>query len=91
MVGLNKIVRAHDRRKEARRHGAAAQPATDAECAGAARDHPWGPFEAMRMDRILPYLFITAARYAPDFEPELETAMLQSLKILSGFPAARGS
>jgi 60 kDa SS-A/Ro ribonucleoprotein len=25
------------------------------------------------------------------FEPELETAMLQSLKILSGFPAARGT
>ena len=35
--------------------------------------------EAMRTDRILPYRFITAARYAPDFEPELESAMLKSL------------
>ena len=31
-----------------------------------------GAIEAMRVDRILPYRFITAARYAPDFEPELE-------------------
>jgi 60 kDa SS-A/Ro ribonucleoprotein len=29
---------------------------------------------------VLPYRFITAARYAPDFEPELESAMLKSLK-----------
>jgi 60 kDa SS-A/Ro ribonucleoprotein len=35
---------------------------------------------AMRTDRILPYRFITAARYAPDFEPELESAMLKSIK-----------
>jgi 60 kDa SS-A/Ro ribonucleoprotein len=39
-----------------------------------------GAIEAMRVDRILPYRFITAARYAPDFEPELETAMLKSIK-----------
>ena len=36
--------------------------------------------EAMRTDRILPYRFISAARYAPDFEPELESAMLKSIK-----------
>ena len=36
--------------------------------------------DAMRVDRILPYRFITAARYAPDFEPELESAMLKSIK-----------
>lgn len=35
---------------------------------------------AMRTDHILPYRFIAAARYAPDFEPELESAMLKSLK-----------
>ncbi len=35
---------------------------------------------AMRVDRILPYRFIAAARYAPDFEPELEGAMLKSVK-----------
>ncbi|RQH15041.1 TROVE domain-containing protein [Bradyrhizobium sp. RP6] len=39
-----------------------------------------GALEAMRTDRILPYRFITAARYAPDFEPELEAAMLKSVK-----------
>ena len=39
-----------------------------------------GAIEAMRVDRILPYRFITAARYAPDFEPELEFAMLKSIK-----------
>ncbi|OAF09875.1 TROVE domain-containing protein [Bradyrhizobium centrolobii] len=39
-----------------------------------------GTIEAMRTDRILPYRFITAARYAPDFEPELEGAMLKSVK-----------
>jgi hypothetical protein len=35
---------------------------------------------AMRTDRILPYRFIAAARHAPDFESELETAMLKSIK-----------
>jgi len=35
---------------------------------------------AMRTDRILPYRFIAAARHAPDFEPELESAMLKSLE-----------
>lgn len=39
-----------------------------------------GAIEAMRTDRILPYRFITAARYAPDFEPELGAAMLKSVK-----------
>ena len=39
-----------------------------------------GAIEAMRTDRILPYRFITAARYAPDLEPELEAAMLKSVK-----------
>jgi hypothetical protein len=39
-----------------------------------------GAIDAMRTDRVLPYRFITAARYAPDFEPELEAAMLKSIK-----------
>lgn len=42
---------------------------------------------AMRTDRVLPYRFITAARYAPDFEPELEAAMLKSIK---GYARLRG-
>jgi hypothetical protein len=48
--------------------------------AGVARESIARAIEAMRVDRILPYRFITAARYAPDFEPELETAMLKSIK-----------
>jgi 60 kDa SS-A/Ro ribonucleoprotein len=43
--------------------------------------------EAMRTDRVLPYRFITAARYAPDFEEELESAMLKSIK---GYARLRG-
>jgi hypothetical protein len=35
---------------------------------------------AMRAERVLPFRFITAARHAPDFEPELEEAMLKSVK-----------
>jgi hypothetical protein len=42
--------------------------------------------EAMRTDRVLPYRFIAAARYAPDFEPELESAVLKSLKGLVRLP-----
>jgi 60 kDa SS-A/Ro ribonucleoprotein len=42
--------------------------------------------DAMRTDRVLPYRFITAARYAPDFEPELESAMLKSINGLVRLP-----
>ena len=42
--------------------------------------------DAMRTERVLPYRFITAARYAPDFEPELESAMLKSIKGLVRLP-----
>jgi TROVE domain-containing protein len=41
---------------------------------------------AMRTDRILPYRFITAARYTPDFEPELEAAMLKSISGYARLP-----
>jgi hypothetical protein len=34
----------------------------------------------MKTDRVLPFRFITSARYAPDFEPELETAMFKCLE-----------
>ncbi len=50
------------------------------ETAGVPRETIAGAIEAMRVDRILPYRFIAAARYAPDFEPELEDAMLRSVK-----------
>jgi hypothetical protein len=48
--------------------------------AGVARATIAEAIAAMRTDRILPFRFITAARYAPDFEPELEAAMLKSIK-----------
>lgn len=34
----------------------------------------------MKTERVLPYRFITAARYAPQLEPELEIAMFRCLK-----------
>jgi hypothetical protein len=36
--------------------------------------------ERMKTERVLPFRFIAAARYAPQWEPELEKAMLKSLK-----------
>jgi len=35
--------------------------------------------EAIRVDRVLPFRFIAAARYAPQWEPWIERAMFQSL------------
>ncbi len=40
----------------------------------------------MRTDRILPFRFIAAARFAPQMEPELEAAMLRSLEGLLRLP-----
>jgi 60 kDa SS-A/Ro ribonucleoprotein len=51
-----------------------------------ARETIAGAIEAMRVERILPYRFITAARYAPDFEPELEAAMLKSVRGYARLP-----
>jgi TROVE domain-containing protein len=48
--------------------------------AGVPRPTIAAAIEAMRTDRILPFRFIAAARHAPDLEPELESAMLKSLK-----------
>src|SRR3990167_1774537 len=36
-------------------------------------------FEDMDVSRVLPFRFITAARYAPQYEPELEALMLRSI------------
>lgn len=41
---------------------------------------------AMRTDRILPFRFIAAARHAPDFEEELEAAMLKSIAGVERLP-----
>ncbi|MBS0472507.1 MAG: TROVE domain-containing protein [Proteobacteria bacterium] len=48
--------------------------------AGVARKTIADAIAAMRVDRILPYRFIAAARYAPDFEEALQEAMLKSIK-----------
>jgi 60 kDa SS-A/Ro ribonucleoprotein len=34
----------------------------------------------MKTDRVLPFRFITAARYAPDYEPEIEQSMMRCLE-----------
>ncbi|MFT3986153.1 TROVE domain-containing protein [Aestuariivirga sp.] len=47
--------------------------------AGVPREVIAGALSQMRTERVLPFRFITAARHAPDFEPELEQAMLSSL------------
>ena len=48
--------------------------------AGVPRETIAGALAAMRSDRILPFRFIAAARYAPDFEEELEASMLKSIR-----------
>ena len=40
----------------------------------------------MKTDRVLPFRFIAAARYAPQHEPELEQAMFRSLKNQTPLP-----
>lgn len=40
----------------------------------------------MRTDRILPFRFVAAAKYAPQFEPALEKAMIRSVKDMPKLP-----
>ena len=42
--------------------------------------------ENMKVERILPFRFITAARYAPQWEAQIETAMLKCLQGRSKLP-----
>lgn len=44
--------------------------------------------QEMNVERVLPFRFISAARYAPKFEPELEQAMF---KALEGMPKLLGT
>ena len=41
---------------------------------------------AVKVERVLPYRFIAAARYAPNLEPELEQAMFKCLKDQTPLP-----
>lgn len=47
--------------------------------AGVNEDLIWNSLETMKADRILPFRFITAARYAKYYEPVLEKKMLECL------------
>ena len=40
----------------------------------------------LKVERVLPFRFIAAARYAPDYEPELEPAMLKCLSQQARLP-----
>ncbi|RPH75911.1 TROVE domain-containing protein [bacterium] len=42
--------------------------------------------EKMKVDRVLPFRFISAARYAPQWEPQLEVAMLKCLWVQEKLP-----
>lgn len=42
--------------------------------------------KSMKTERVLPFRFITAARYAPQLEPELEQAMFKSIEGLEKLP-----
>ena len=55
--------------------------------AGVERETLATALASMRVDRILPHRFLTAARYASDLEPELEAAML---KAIAGAPRLKG-
>jgi 60 kDa SS-A/Ro ribonucleoprotein len=46
-----------------------------------------GAISTMKTERVLPFRFITAAKYAPKLEPQLETAMF---KCLDGYPKLAG-
>lgn len=45
-----------------------------------------GSITAMRTDRILPFRFIAAARHAPQWEPELEGAMMRCVTGMEKLP-----
>ena len=49
---------------------------------GVAKELIRSSFAERKWARILPFQFVTAARYNPQFEPELETAMLKCLEEL---------
>ena len=55
--------------------------------AGVDRDVIKSAITGMSVERVLPFRFIAAAKYAPQFEPELETVMF---KCLEAFPKLKG-
>lgn len=49
------------------------------EQAGVAKQSIRQALTAMKVDRVLPFRFVAAARYAPTLEPELESAMFRAV------------
>jgi hypothetical protein len=47
--------------------------------AGVSEDLVTGALDAMKTDRVLPFRFLAAARYAPQWEAELERAMFRAV------------
>jgi hypothetical protein len=47
--------------------------------AGVSEDYIAAALDTMRIDRVLPFRFLAAARHAPEWEPMLERAMFRSL------------
>jgi len=48
--------------------------------AGVSEDYIAAALDTMRIDRVLPFRFLAAARHAPEWEPMLERAMFRSLE-----------
>jgi len=48
--------------------------------AGVSEEYVAAALETMRIDRVLPFRFLAAARHAPQWEPTLERAMFRSLE-----------
>lgn len=54
--------------------------------AGVAEEAIRRSIQDMKVERVLPYRFIAAARYAPQWEPELEQAMFKCLEGVKKLP-----
>jgi len=52
--------------------------------AGVSEDYIAAALDTMRIDRVLPFRFLAAARHAPEWEPMLERAMFRSLNHRGG-------
>jgi 60 kDa SS-A/Ro ribonucleoprotein len=53
---------------------------------GVSQELIFAALEKMKIDRVLPFRFISAARYAPQWEPQLEASMLKCLELQDRLP-----
>lgn len=54
--------------------------------AGVGEKAIFGALEKMKVERVLPFRFISAAKYAPQWEPQLEAAMLRCIEGIEKLP-----